>query len=94
MTKLDPIETFCIGESDSKRSLRRRIHVCNASAAARATEATCGDARSIFWQAAQLAGAWTFRPASEAQLEDAIKALRYLYQAADLIERLEPADGE
>jgi hypothetical protein len=91
---LDAIDTFCAGEHDQIRALRRSIHNCNAASASRAVSARCDDARSLFWMTAQLAGAWTFRPASGASLKDAQQALRHMYQAACLLDRLETPYGD
>ena len=87
--RLDPIDVYCAGESDAVRALRRSINRCNADAARRAKAASSDDARALFWTAAQIAGAWTFRPASETSLRAARNALRWLYQTAHILAWLE-----
>jgi len=91
---LDPIDTFCAGEPDEIRACRRSLHRCNGASARRAVKANCDDARALFWMTAQLAGAWTFRPAGQASLREALQAFRHMYEAATLLDRLETPDGD
>jgi hypothetical protein len=71
-----------------------RIHRARDSATARATRSRHGDARTIYWIAAQLASARVFARASEESLKETIDNLASLFLVAGWIERAEAADAE
>jgi Ni,Fe-hydrogenase III component G len=90
----DAVTVFAPWCGEAERALRIRIHRARDSATARGTRSRHGDARTIYWIAAQIASAWVFARASEDSLKETIGNLASLFLVAGWIERTEAADVE
>lgn len=89
----DPITLFAPWCDEGERSLRLRIHRARDVATARAARSTHGGARSLFWQAAQIASDRVFARISEPDLRETIDNLARLFVVAGWIERTEAPDA-
>ncbi len=90
---LSPIDVFAPWSGPEERGLRLRIHKARDIAQARAIRSTHERARSIYWIAAALAGAWVFTRAPIDDLNEILAGLNRLFLAAGMIERLEAPDA-
>jgi hypothetical protein len=72
--------------------LRLRIHKARDLATARASRSKHGDARLLYWLAAQRAGARVFARVDEDELRETIMELTRLFQTAGSIERRDAPD--
>lgn len=93
-TPADAIALFVPGADETERALRVRIHRARDAATARATHSKHGGARSLFWQAAQLAAMRVFAPLSSEDLKETVDNLARLFLVAGWIERTEAPDAE
>ena len=88
----DAIAVFAPWAGPEDRPLRLRLHRAQASAQARASRSRHGNARTIYWLAAQLAGGRIFARLDAAELRDAIDNMSRLFLVAGWIERTEAPD--
>ena len=91
---MDAISVFAPWSGEAERALRIRIHRARDSATARATRCKHGDARSLFWIAAQLASARVFARMPDEELMETIDNLARLFLVAAWIERTDAPDAE
>lgn len=89
---MDAISVFAPWSGPEDRPLRMRLHRAGTAAVARATRSKHGNARQVFWLAAQMAQARTFARVDVDHLQDGIAAVSYLFLAANIIERTELPD--
>ena len=81
----DAVATFAPWSDANERALRIRIHRARDSATARATRCKHGNARQIYWLAAQLASARVFARMTDAELMQTIENLARLFLVAGWI---------
>lgn len=91
---LDAVTLFAPWADDTERALRVRIHRARDVATARATRCKHGNARSIYWLAAQLATARVFARMPNEDLKETIDNLARLFLVAGWIESVELPDAE
>jgi hypothetical protein len=91
---LDAVGVFAPWAGADERALRIRIHRARDSATARATRCKHGDARTIYWIAAQLASARVFARMPNEELKETIDNLARLFLVAGWIERTDSPDAE
>jgi len=89
---IDSVAALMPWSGPEDRPLRMRLHRAGIVAVARATRSKYGNARQIFWLAAQMAQARTFARVDVDHLQDGIAAVSYLFLAANIIERTELTD--
>lgn len=88
-----PVDVFAPWAGEEERALRMRIHRARDLAQARATRSEHEQARSAYWLAAELAGEWVFKRASNEALWDVLKGLTWLFLFAGMIIRLDAPDA-
>lgn len=86
---MDAIDVFAPGADIVEKALRRRLAKAQAAGSARAERSNSDDARCLWWQASQVASAWTFARASKDELTDVLRAASMMFCAANVFERLE-----
>ena len=91
---LDAVSVFAPWCDETERGLRIRIHRARDSATARATRCKHGEARAIYWLAAQMASARVFARMPAESLKETIDNLSRLFLVAGWIERTEAPDVE
>lgn len=91
---LDAVGVFAPWAGADERALRVRIHRARDSATARATRCKHGEARTLYWVAAQMASARVFARMPNEELKDTIDNLARLFLVAGWIERTEAPDVE
>ena len=90
----DAVGVFAPWCSEAERALRIRIHRARDIATARATRCKHGDARMIYWLAAQMASACVFVQIPAEGLKETIDNLARLFLVAGWIERAEAPDAQ
>jgi hypothetical protein len=93
-TIADAVSVFAPWCNETERALRIRIHRARDSATARATRCKHGDARTIYWIAAQLASERVFARMPDRDLKETIANLAHLFLVAGWIERTASPDAE
>jgi ABC-type branched-subunit amino acid transport system substrate-binding protein len=88
----DAVAVFAPWSGPRDRPVRLRLHRAQAAATARASRSKHGTARTLFWIAAQMAGARIFARIDADQLQDAIDNMSRLFLVAGYIERTEAPD--
>lgn len=91
---MEAISVFAPWCGEAERALRVRIHRARDTATARATRCKHGDARMIYWLAAQLAAARVFARMPDGDLKETIDNLARLFLVAGWIERTDAPDAE
>lgn len=90
----DAVSVFAPWCGEAERALRIRVHRARDTATARATRCKHGNARTIYWLAAQMASARVFARMPAEDLNQAIDNLARLFLVAGWIERSEAPDAE
>jgi hypothetical protein len=88
------VAVFAPWAGPTDRPLRLRLHRAQAAATARATRSKHGNARSLYWLAAQLAAERVFARIGTDELNETILNLGQLFMVAGWIERSEAPDAE
>ena len=91
---IDAVGVFAPWAGADERALRVRIHRARDSATARATRCKHGEARTLYWIAAQMASARVFARMPNEELTDTIDNLARLFLVAGWLERTEAPDAE
>jgi hypothetical protein len=91
--KLDPIDIFMPWADDEEKALRKRVRWTHHAAAARGDRSPSGEARTVFWLAAQTASGWTTARASKEQLWLVLHTCSQLLMAGNNYELLEGGDA-
>ena len=90
---LDPIDTFMPWADDEEKALRRRVRWTHHAAGARGQRSPSGNARTVFWLAAQTASAWTTAHANKEELQLVLHTCSQLLIAGNNYEILEGGDA-
>jgi hypothetical protein len=90
----DAVGVFAPWCDEVERDLRLRIHKARDSATAKATRCKHGNARTIYWLAAQMASERVFARMLVDDLKATIDNLARLFLVAGWIERSEAPDAE
>lgn len=91
---VNAIDVFAPWCGEVERGLRVRIHRARDTATGRATRCKHGNARTIYWLAAQMASERVFARMLVDDLQDTINNLARLLLVAGWIERSEAPDAE
>lgn len=89
----DSVGVFAPWCDEAERTLRNRIHKARDIATARATRCKHGDARVIYWLAAQTASTRVFARMPADDLRETIDNLARLFLVGGWIERVEAPDA-